>query len=117
MGNFTRFIKGGDYKMEQNKPTIKSDEIFLTPKQVREIENECGITPASCTPRIIGQGVEIDTEGNFVREYDELSCDSCLEVDCIWWVNAHSEEEKEQVRKWIEEEQEYSKSITEESEV
>lgn len=89
---------------DKTQPIIRaSDEVFLTPEQVREIEQECGLTSQSCIPRIVGHCIDVDDNGEFVREYDELNCDSCMEYECMWWLDSHTKEDKEQLELMLEE--------------
>lgn len=81
---------------EENKELfhLEGEDIFLTPEQIKEIEEECGMQADICVPKIIDHVVGVDIEGN-PYEYDELNCDSCCETKCMYWMSAHSEEEKE----------------------
>lgn len=88
---------------DKTQPIIRaSDEVFLTPEQVREIEKECGITEQACVPRIIDHCIDVD-DGELIREYDELNCDSCMEFDCMWWLDSHTKEDKEQLELMLKE--------------
>lgn len=87
--------------MEDKSYIHKAHGIKLTPKQVKELETETGLTN-TCIPAIIGTSVIVDEEGE-ADELFELNCDSCMEVDCIYFEDSHSPEEVEAIKQLIEE--------------
>lgn len=87
--------------MEDKSYIHKAHGIKLTPKQVKELETETGVTN-TCVPAIIGTTVVVDDDGE-ADELFELNCDCCMEVDCIYFEDSHSKEETEAIKQLIEE--------------
>lgn len=62
-----------------------------------------GLKKSVCVPRIIGEGVVFNPDTGESFEYDELNCDSCIDITCINWLNAHTEDEKHQLEQLLDE--------------
>lgn len=79
----------------------KAHGVKLTPEQIKELETDTGLTN-TCIPAIIGTSIVLDDNGES-DELFELNCDSCMEVDCIYFEDSHSKEETEAIKRLIEE--------------
>lgn len=70
---------------------------------MRGKEEKKELAPSVCVPKIIGQGYGVNEDTGEAFEYDELNCDTCTEIDCINWLNAHSQEEYNRLAMLLEE--------------
>lgn len=79
----------------------KAHGVKLTPEQIKQLETDTGIKSDICVPAIIGASVVVDEDGE-ADELFELNCDSCMEVNCIYFEDSHSKEETEAIKQLIE---------------
>lgn len=87
--------------MEDKYHIHKAHGVKLTPEQIKQLETDTGIQSDICVPAIIGTSVVVDDDGE-ASEVFELNCDSCMEVDCIYFEDSHSKEETEAIKRLIE---------------